>query len=436
MANTPEETGSPARSADEQDVQDGAAVAQLVSPEEQETELPAIADDLPDTLDDAADPSDVILDPAITGGHDAAGAVHDTSDPQSPAFADSGEALATLASLSAQDSAQGLKRRMSGSPGEEGPIKHARRERPAPLSRDALSDERHNDNIEQRDQQPDNMLRSPVMAMPVHYQHMSPAMVAHAHLPDHNPYASSASQMFQSGVNQLSQAQSPTGSQSAGAPYFPTYSNSGVPYDSPYSSGNQQQNWNMQGYTSNMPPSNAGLGLESGRPHMDRSVSHEESMRMGGSMDMGGVPGGPGLLNTGIGGSGYGGESSIRGNGIADSAFDMYNPQDQVVHDLNASDSLLNLHSGGMYPGSLANAHHNQDLRSATLQSPSMQMGAQMEHHQDSGGDEYNPVLGGANAKARDEKQRKRIIQACEPCRIRKAKVSRHHDRLFLTNPS
>jgi hypothetical protein len=47
-----------------------------------------------------------------------------------------------------------------------------------------------------------------------------------------------------------------------------------------------------------------------------------------------------------------------------------------------------------------------------------------MEHHQDSGGDEYNPVLGGANAKARDEKQRKRIIQACEPCRIRKAKVS------------
>lgn len=30
-------------------------------------------------------------------------------------------------------------------------------------------------------------------------------------------------------------------------------------------------------------------------------------------------------------------------------------------------------------------------------------------------------MLGGANAKARDEKQRKRIVQAYEPCRIRKA---------------
>ena len=35
--------------------------------------------------------------------------------------------------------------------------------------------------------------------------------------------------------------------------------------------------------------------------------------------------------------------------------------------------------------------------------------------------DEFSPVLGGANAKARDEKQRKRIVQAYEPCRIRKA---------------
>lgn len=139
---------------------------------------------------------------------------------------------------------------------------------------------------------------------------------------------------------------------------------------------------------------------------------------------MAGMPGGPGLMNSGIGGSGYGGESSIRGNGIAESAFDMYNPQDQVVHDLNASDSLLNLHAGGMYPGSLAGAHHSQDLRSATLQSPAMQMGSQMEQAPQGSGDEFSPVLGGANAKARDEKQRKRIIQACEPCRIRKAKVS------------
>lgn len=130
-------------------------------------------------------------------------------------------------------------------------------------------------------------------------------------------------------------------------------------------------------------------------------------------------------MSAGIGGSGYGGESSIRGNGIAETAFDLYNPQDQVVHDLNASDSLLNLHAGGMYPGSLANAHHNQDLRSATLQSPSMQMGHQMEQHGSGEDDGLVPMLGGANAKARDEKQRKRIIQACEPCRIRKAKVSR-----------
>lgn len=431
MSDTPEDAGSPARSADEQDVQDGATVSQLVSPAVEDTEEgPATglseSFNQPSAHDVAADPSDAILDPAITSGHDADSAVHATSEPQSPAFLDSGEALATLASLSAQDSAHGLKRRMSGSPGaHEGPIKYARRDGPAPVSR-SDSTERQDDNIgdQQREQQPtsDNMLRSPVMAMPVHYQHMSPAMVAHAHLPpDHNPYASSASAMFQSGVSQLAQAQSPTESHPAGAPYFPSYSNQGVSYDSPYSGNQQNNNWNMQGYTSNMPPNSAGLGLgESGRPHMDRSVSHEENMRMGGSMDMGG----PGLLNTGIGGSGYGGESSIRGNGIADPAFDMYNPQDQVVHDLNASDSLLNLHSGGMYPGSLANAHHNQDLRSATLQSPSMQMGAQMEQHQGSGEDEYNPVLGGANAKARDEKQRKRIIQACEPCRIRKAKVS------------
>lgn len=40
------------------------------------------------------------------------------------------------------------------------------------------------------------------------------------------------------------------------------------------------------------------------------------------------------------------------------------------------------------------------------------------------------PVLGGANAKLQDDKQRKRIMQACEPCRIRKAKVSDHHKAL------
>ena len=34
------------------------------------------------------------------------------------------------------------------------------------------------------------------------------------------------------------------------------------------------------------------------------------------------------------------------------------------------------------------------------------------------------PLLGGANARIQDDKQRKRIMQACEPCRIRKAKVS------------
>lgn len=35
------------------------------------------------------------------------------------------------------------------------------------------------------------------------------------------------------------------------------------------------------------------------------------------------------------------------------------------------------------------------------------------------------PILGGANARIQDDKQRKRIMQACEPCRVRKARVSR-----------
>ena len=34
------------------------------------------------------------------------------------------------------------------------------------------------------------------------------------------------------------------------------------------------------------------------------------------------------------------------------------------------------------------------------------------------------PILGGANARIQDDKQRKRIMQACEPCRVRKARVS------------
>lgn len=428
MTTPSEHAGSPARSAEEVAVPSSPGAASLVeeaiSPGDVSSDpvnRPAIND-----LDPTA--SDAMLDPAITGDvHDAADpAVHEASVAQALAFEDSGEALATLASLSAQDSAQGgLKRRMSRSPEQQRQsIKHARRDGPSP--RQSVSPERRNDNDQQREQQSDNMLRSPIMAMPVHYQHISPAMVAHAHLPaEHNPYASSASAMFQSGVSAQLAQHSPDGSQPAGAPYFPNYPNSAVSYDSPYSN-QQHNNWNMQGYSSNMPSNGAGLGLnESGRPHLDRGVSHEESMRMGGSMDMAGVPGGPGLMSAGIGGSGYGGESSIRGNGIAETAFDLYNPQDQVVHDLNASDSLLNLHAGGMYPGSLANAHHNQDLRSATLQSPSMQMGHQMEQHGSGEDDGLVPMLGGANAKARDEKQRKRIIQACEPCRIRKAKVSR-----------
>ncbi len=80
-----------------------------------------------------------------------------------------------------------------------------------------------------------------------------------------------------------------------------------------------------------------------------------------------------------------------------------------------------------------------------SIQAQQQQQQQQQQHHhhnnhQDDGGYRSEPedngdgnfvggvggdmTLGGANAKAMDDKQRKRIIQACEPCRIRKAKVS------------
>ncbi|KAJ9112253.1 hypothetical protein QFC22_006337 [Naganishia vaughanmartiniae] len=372
----------------------------------------------------------LILDPAITGTQGISTPADDAPESQTfPAEEDTGEALASLATLSAHLHAQSLKRRMSRSFEEEGPAAKLLRREDQSLRQASPPD---NENNQQQDQPTtdNNMLRSPVMAMPIHYQHMSPVMVAHTHMAsDHNPYASSASAMFQSGVSaQLAQAGSPTDNHPVGAPYIPGYATSAVSYDSPYAGNQQSNNWNIQGYTTNMPSNAPGMGLsESGRPYMDRSVSHEEHMRMGGSLDMGGGPGGQGLMNAGIGGSGYGGESSIRGNGIAEDAFNLYNPQDQGVHDLNASDSLLNLHSGGMYPVPMSSSQHGQDMRSATLQSPSMSVGAHMDHHhhQGSGDDDgMNPMLGGANGKLRDEKQRKRIVQACEPCRIRKAKCN------------
>lgn len=376
----------------------------------------------------------LMLDPAITGTQGVSTPVDDAPESQPfPVEEDTGEALASLANLSAQIHAQSLKRRMSRSFEEEGPAsKQLRREDQSPRQASA-SDTEHNQPQEQSTTD-NNMLRSPVMAMPVHYQHMSPVMVAHAHMAsDHNPYASSASAMFQSGVSaQLAQGGSPSDNHPVGAPYIPGYATSAVSYDSPYAGNQQNTNWNIQGYTTNMPSNAPGMGLsESGRPYMDRSVSHEEHMRMSGSLDIGGGPGGQGLMNAGIGGSGYGGESSIRGNGIAEDAFNLYNSQDQGVHDLNASDSLLNLHSGGMYPVPMSSSQHGQEMRSATLQSPSMSVGGHMEHHQHGSGDDdgMTPVLGGANGKVRDEKQRKRIVQACEPCRVRKAKVRTAYSR-------
>jgi hypothetical protein len=391
---------------------------------------------------EAANDGALMLDPAITGPQGVLTPADDAPEGQPfPNEEDTGEALASLATLSAQIHAQSLKRRMSRSFEEEGPVaKQLRRQ--DQLSRQASpSDNEHNQEHQHQDQSAtdNNMLRSPVMAMPVHYQHMSPVMVAHAHMAsEHNPYASSASAMFQSGVSaQLAQGGSPNDNHPVGAPYIPGYATSAVSYDSPYPGNQQNNNWNIQGYTTNMPSNAPGMGLsESGRPYMDRSVSHEEHMRMGGSLDMGGGPGGQGLMNAGLGGSGYGGESSIRGNGIAEDAFNnLYNPQDQGVHDLNASDSLLNLHSGGMYPVPMSSSQHGQDMRSATLQSPSMSVGRHMDHHQQGSGDDdgMTPMLGGANGKLRDEKQRKRIVQACEPCRIRKAKVRGYFRERYST---
>ncbi|KAJ9102893.1 hypothetical protein QFC19_004623 [Naganishia cerealis] len=441
MSATPQDTGSPASL-----TVGSAAISQPISPRaasvpaeaaaaaEVEIEAEGAASptvpldsELQSESRDVEEPSNsLVLDPAITSG--AQGDVTPADDvPEGQPFDDdTGEALASLATLSAQIQAQTLKRRMSRSFEEEGPaVKQLRREDQS--SREISPDDTDRNRRDQQSTSDNTMLRSPVMAMPVHYQHMSPAMVAHAHLAsDHNPYASSASAMFQSGVSaQLAQAGSPSDNQPTGAPYLPGYATSAASYDSPYSGNPQNNNWNIQGYTTNMPSNAPGLGLsESGRPYMDRSVSHEEHMRMSGSLDMGGGAGGQGLMNAGIGGSGYGGESSIRGNGIAEDAFHLYNPQDQGAHDLNASDSLLNLHSGGMYPVPMT-SQHGQDMRSATLQSPSMAGGGHMEHHQGSGDDEgLAPMLGGANGKLRDEKQRKRIVQACEPCRIRKAKCN------------
>jgi hypothetical protein len=77
-------------------------------------------------------------------------------------------------------------------------------------------------------------------------------------------------------------------------------------------------------------------------------------------------------------------------------------------------------------------SHHSHsdypvDRHSAMGASGSAEDEPQLDEH-------GNPILGGANASLLDDKQRKRIMQACEACRTRKAKVrDARHENVLCT---